>query len=121
MDTKINNSKYKLPDNMGRMNEPYGAAWIKGVCGDTMEMYLMIENDTVTDSKFYTDGCEHSIICGSIAAKLASGRKIMDVLKISPGQVIDNIKDLPPDSIHCSILAVNTLHKAIADFLIRRV
>jgi hypothetical protein len=32
------------PDNMGRMNDPDGAAYIKGICGDSMEMYLVIED-----------------------------------------------------------------------------
>ena len=34
------------PLNIGRMNDPSGSAWIKGLCGDTMEIYLIIEKNT---------------------------------------------------------------------------
>ena len=34
------------PKNMRRMNDPDGAAFINGICGDSMEMYLVIDDDT---------------------------------------------------------------------------
>jgi nitrogen fixation NifU-like protein len=108
------------PDNMGRMNDPDGAAFIEGVCGDSMEMYLVIENNRVAESKFFSDGCTASRTCGSTAARLAKGKTLKEVLHLSPADVIDAWGGLPGGDVHCAILAVNTLHKALADYLLRR-
>ena len=41
-----------------------------------------------------------------------------DKAGISPGDVIRRLRDIPEDHLHCSILAVSTLYRAIADYLI---
>jgi len=107
------------PDNMGRMNDPDGAAHIKGLCGDSMEIYLIVNDAVITEAWFFTDGCHASRMCGSAAARLAKGKSLKEVLRLSPADVIDSWKDIPAGNVHCAILAVNTLHKALADFLLR--
>lgn len=106
-------------DPMGRMNDPDGSAWVKGICGDTMEFYLVIENSVITEAWYYTDGCESSRYCGSTAARMAKNKTIDEVLEISPAQIIRSHPAMPEDGIHCSILAVTTLHKALAEYLLR--
>lgn len=108
-----------VPDNMGRMNDPDGSAFIKGICGDSMEMYLVIENGTISGSMFFTDGCNASRFCGATAARLAKGKSLLDVLRISPADVIDAWGEIPGGNVHCAILAVSTLHKALAEYLIK--
>jgi nitrogen fixation NifU-like protein len=111
--------KQNIPDNMRRMNDPDGSALVKGLCGDIMEMYLVVEDGRIARSSFHTDGCSSSIACGSAAARLADGRSIDEALRLSPADVIDVVGDLPLDSAHCAILAIMTLHKALADYLLR--
>ncbi len=107
------------PENMGRLNDPDGSAWIKGLCGDTIEMYLIIEDDKVTKALFHTDGCNASRACGSAAASLALGKTLKDVLRLSPADILDLWADIPQGNVHCAILAISTLHKAVADYLLR--
>ena len=104
---------------MGRMNDPHGSAYIKGICGDTMEMYLTIEENKITGSMYHTDGCHSSQYCGSAAAQMAVGKTIGEILAISPAMIIYTWPDMPRDGLHCSILAVSTLHKAIAEYLLK--
>ncbi len=108
------------PGNMGRMNDADGSAWTKGLCGDTMEMYLTVKDDRITKTQFYTDGCAASRACGSAAARLAEGKTLSDVLRLAPADVLDVWADLPQGNIHCAILAIGTLHKAVADYLLRK-
>jgi nitrogen fixation NifU-like protein len=108
-----------VPDNMGRMNDPDGSAFIKGICGDSMEMYLVITDDVVTESTFFTDGCNASRACGSTAARMAKGRSLKEVLRLSPADILDAWGEIPGGNVHCAILAVSTLHKALADYLLR--
>jgi len=111
----INNEKY-----YGRMNDPISSSFLKGPCGDEMEFYLVIENDKITEIKYYTEGCHATRACAAMAAKLAEGKTIKEALSISAGEVIARLKGLPEDHLHCSILSVSTLYRAIADYLLKK-
>ena len=110
----------KNPKHFGRMNDPTSAAVVRGSCGDEMEFYLLIRDGIIEGAKFYTEACIATVACGEMAAQLAAGKSIDEVLGISPKQVKEKLKGLPEDHCHCSILAVGTLHKAIADYLLKR-
>jgi nitrogen fixation NifU-like protein len=111
----INNPRY-----FGRMNDPIGSSYLKGPCGDAMEFYLVIEKGIITEIKYYTDGCHATRACAAMAAKLADGKNIKEALAISAGEVIAKLKGLPDDHLHCSILSVSTLYRAIADYLLKK-
>jgi nitrogen fixation NifU-like protein len=55
-----------------------------------------------------------------MVAKLAEGKFIEEALSISAGEVITRLRGLPEDHLHCSILSVSTLYRAIADYLLKR-
>jgi nitrogen fixation NifU-like protein len=107
------------PVNMGRMNDPSASAWIKGACGETIEIYLIIENHKIKAATFFTNGCGPTLACGSTVTLLAIDKSIDDVLSISPRNIIDHLDGLPEENIHCAILAASTLYKAIADYLLQ--
>jgi nitrogen fixation NifU-like protein len=104
---------------MRRMNDPDGSAFIDGICGDSMEIYLVIKDHYVTDASFYTDGCESSRFCGATAVSLAKDKPVIDILRIAPMHIVNLWGNKSGLQIHCAILAVSTLHKAIADYLLR--
>jgi len=45
------------PRNVGDIEDAGGFAKITGPCGDTMEIWLKVNNDTFSDSSFMTYGC----------------------------------------------------------------
>jgi len=102
----------------GRLNDPSSAACIRGLCGDEIEMYLVIEGGVIADVKYYTEGCDHTRVCGQAVARRAKGRTLLDALAISPREIIDAEAALPEDGRHCAILATSTLYRAIADYLL---
>lgn len=108
-----------IDKNMRRMNDPDGSAFIDGICGDSMEIYLVIKDHNVIDASFFTDGCESSRFCGAAAASLSKDKSIADILRIAPMNIVDLWGNKSGLQIHCAILAVGTLHKAIADYLLR--
>ncbi|MBU1726422.1 MAG: iron-sulfur cluster assembly scaffold protein [Candidatus Omnitrophica bacterium] len=111
----INNQKY-----FGRMNDPVSSSYLKGPCGDAMEFYLVIDKGTITGIKYYTDGCHATRACAAMVSRLAEGKTIKEALSISAGDVIARLKGLPEDHLHCSILSVSTLYRAIADYLLQK-
>jgi len=120
IDIPLNIIKLSWGDEyLGRMNDASGSSYMRGLCGDEMEFYLVIENNIITQIKYYTDGCVFTKACAITAALLASNKPLNEVLRISPQQVIEELKNLPQGHRHCSILAVSALHKAVADYLLK--
>jgi len=103
----------------GRMNDPTGAGILRGPCGDEMEFYLYIRNDVIEDARYYTNGCGNTRACGHAVAKRAKGKTVMDALSINPTQIIESEECVPEEGRHCAILAVSTLYRAIADYLLK--
>ncbi len=104
------------PQNVGRMPKPDIAGEITGPCGDTMEFYLKIEGDKISDIKFYTDGCGPTIACGSMTTKLVKDKGIEEAGKITSQDIIDALDGMPEENLHCGKLAADALQKAIENY-----
>jgi len=102
----------------GRMNDPTAAAVVRGPCGDEMEFYLAIRDSVIEDVRCYTDGCVHTRTCGLAVARRARGKTVLDALGINPKQIIDSGECAVEGGRHCAILAVTTLYRAIANYLL---
>ncbi|MBG0790294.1 MAG: iron-sulfur cluster assembly scaffold protein [Desulfovibrionaceae bacterium] len=87
-----------------------------GTCGDTITIFLTIEDDTVCDAGFATDGCGSSQISGSMAAELAIGKRCEDLTDITGEVVRDRLGGLLEEDEHCAWLAANALHDAVGDY-----
>ena len=104
---------------VGRMNDPTSAACIKGLCGDEIEVYLVIEDQVITEARYFTTGCCNTRLCGRAVAERIQGRTIWDALAVSPRTIIDAQPELSADGRHCAILAVSTMYRAVADYLLK--
>jgi nitrogen fixation protein NifU and related proteins len=102
---------------LGKMDDPTAYGKIKGICGDELEFYIKVENDIIKSVKFLTSGCYFTKSCGEAVAREAEGKKVFDALEINPKQVLSLMKGLPVNHTHCTILAVSSLYKTIANYL----
>ncbi len=112
--------RFTAPRNNEELEEPDGYARITGPCGDTMEIWLQVDDGIVTAASFQTTGCGPSHACGSMAAELAEGKTLPLVCRIEQQDILDALDGLPEEHTHCALLASNTLKAAAADFLKRR-
>jgi nitrogen fixation NifU-like protein len=106
------------PRNMGSVPGADGFASITGPCGDTMKVWLKVQNGTIKQATFWTDGCGTSIAAGSMVTELAKGKAITNALRVTQQDVLDALGGLPEDSIHCALLAANTVKEAAKDYLV---
>lgn len=106
------------PRNYGIVAKNNAFGIIFGPCGDTMSIWLYIENKIIIDASFTTDGCMTSLAAGSMVTELAKGRSIPKALKISQKDILDALGGLPEESAHCALLAANTLKEAIKDYFV---
>ena len=101
------------PSNVGLMSEPDAHGIIHGCCGDTMEIYLRLDEDRIEEATFTTDGRKSAIACASVLTKAVRGLSLGEAGKIRPEDVISALGGLPEAKIHCAHLTVNTLRQAI--------
>lgn len=101
------------PENLGRMEAPDAHAIITGWCGDTMEIYLRLNGNTIQEATFLTDGCGPSVACGNMLTTMVQGMALNAANRIDPADLILALDGLPEESAHCAELAVNTLRQAI--------
>ena len=105
------------PRNLASIAAPDGFGKITGPCGDTMEIRLRVKDGRVLHTSFWTDGCGPSIASGSMVTELAKGKSVSEAQKITQQQVLDALGGLPEESLHCALLAADTLKRAIKDYL----
>jgi nitrogen fixation NifU-like protein len=106
------------PRNPGPMQDPDGHARIKGPCGDTMEVFVRVEDGIVAEARFLTDGCITSIVSGSMAVELATGKSVAESAGlVSQSAILEALGGLPEGNEHCALLAANTLRAAIEDYV----
>ena len=109
---------FRNPRNMGEIPNADGVGTVGNpVCGDLMTIYIKVKDDRIEDIKFKTFGCGAAIATSSMITELARGKTFEEALKISRGDVADNLGGLPPVKMHCSNLAADGLHVAIQDYL----
>ena len=82
-------------------------------CGDIMKMYLLIKDDKIVDAKFQTYGCAAAIASSSVATEMIKGKSLEYALSIKNAQVVEELEGLPPQKIHCSVLAEGSIKAAI--------
>ncbi|MDR3186006.1 MAG: iron-sulfur cluster assembly scaffold protein [Christensenellaceae bacterium] len=112
--------EFAQPKNVGALADANGIGTVGAAsCGDIMKVYLKIENDVIVDASFQTFGCAAAIASSSVATEMIKGMKIQDALKVTNAQVVEMLEGLPPQKIHCSVLAEEAIKEAIADYKAR--
>ena len=104
------------PRNVGEISDADGVGRITGTCGDTVQIQIRVEDERIRESGFVTDGCGTSIACGSRLTEMITGKTIEGALAITSDDLLHSLDGLPEEYVHCSVLAVNVLREAIADY-----
>lgn len=89
-------------------------------CGDIMKIYMKIENNIIENVSFKTFGCGAAIATSSVATELIKGKSIDDALKLTNKAVVETLEGLPPQKLHCSVLAEQAIKAALADYYRRQ-
>ncbi len=112
---------FSNPRNVGELPDANGIGEVGNPkCGDIMKMYLKIENDVVKDVRFKTFGCGAAIATSSIATEMIKGKPLSEVLQLTNSAVVNALDGLPPQKIHCSVLAEQAIKSAISDYYRRK-
>lgn len=106
--------------HMGHMEDPDGYAKITGSCGDTMEIFIKLQNDHIRKASFQTDGCGTSAVCGSFAAEMAIDKTPDELLEITGEKILEVLGGFPEEDEHCAYLAAETIQEALNDYMMKQ-
>ena len=99
-------------------NDPNVATGMTGApaCGDVMKLQLKLdENERIIDVKFKTYGCGSAIASSTMFVEMLKGRTIEEAKQVKDKDIAEALK-LPPIKLHCSVLAEDSIKKAIEDW-----
>ena len=90
-------------------------------CGDVMRIQFKIdeESEIIQDVKFKTYGCGSAIASSSVLVEFLKGKTIKQAKKVKDREIAE-VLDLPPIKIHCSVLAEDSIQKAVEDWETKR-
>tara|TARA_B100000900_G_scaffold410247_1_gene427694 strand:- start:601 stop:1017 length:417 start_codon:yes stop_codon:yes gene_type:complete len=106
--------------SVGRFNpnDPDIATGMTGApaCGDVMKLQLKLNKDNrIIDVKFKTYGCGSAIASSTMFVDMLKGLTIEEAKQIKDRDIAKAL-DLPPIKLHCSVLAEDSIKKAIQDW-----
>ena len=106
--------------SVGRFDpkDPMVATGMTGApaCGDVMKLQLKLDdNERIIDVKFKTYGCGSAIASSSLFVDLLTGKTIDEAKQIKDKEIAE-ILELPAIKLHCSVLAEDSIKKAIEDW-----
>ena len=105
------------PRNVGELENANAVGQVGNAkCGDIMKIYMDIEDDKVKDVRFKTFGCGAAIATSSMATEMVKGKSLDEALSLTNKAVMEALDGLPPEKIHCSVLAEEAIKAAIDDY-----
>ena len=109
---------FQHPRNVGELKDANGVGMVGNAkCGDIMQMFIKVNDDEIIeDVSFKTFGCGAAVATSSMATEMIKGKSVDDALKLSNAAVVEALEGLPPQKLHCSVLAEEAVKAAVEDY-----
>ena len=113
---------FQHPRNVGELEGANGVGMVGNAkCGDIMQRFIKVNDDgIIEDVSFKTFGCGAAIATSSMATEMIKGKSVEEALKLSNAAVVEALEGLPPQKLHCSVLAEEAVKAAIDDYYKRK-
>ncbi len=106
--------RFHHPRHVGEIENP--AAVVESanpVCGDTLKLWVGIEDGRIAQAKFKAQGCVPAIACGSWLAEWLTGKTVRDLPNLSPEVIEAALDGLPAASRHATVLAAECARRLL--------
>jgi nitrogen fixation NifU-like protein len=109
--------RFRHPKFVRSIKNPDGVGEVGNVaCGDIMHLEIKVEKNKIKDIGFQTFGCPAAVASSDVVCELAKGKTIEQAEKIKKDDIVEKLKGMPPIKVHCSVLGIEALKKAIGDY-----
>ena len=111
---------YENPRNVGKLDaedDRVGTGMVGApACGDVMKLQLKInDSGIIEDAKFKTFGCGSAIASSSLVTTMVKGKRVEEAETLRNVDIAAEL-ELPPQKIHCSVLAEDAIKEAIRNY-----
>ncbi len=109
---------YKSGLNYGQMPDPTLTGYkVNSACGDKMTLQLKLEDDKVSDAKFFGVSCAVSKTSASILTEFTKGKTVKELQSLTEMQILELIKfDLTASRQQCALLCYHALQEALKNY-----
>lgn len=115
--TKKTIQNFLKPKNIGQIDNPDALASVGNpVCGDQLSFSIRVKGDRITDIKFLSFGCASNIATASVLTQQVKGMTIAEAKKYDWQKIVATLGGLPPQKVHCSMMAIEALQRVLAAY-----
>ena len=101
---------FNNPRNVGEIAQPSVVVEVTNpACGDTLKLWVVVENERITEARFKAAGCVPAVACASWLAEWLPGKKLGELSQLTPDQIESALDGLPTASKHAAALATDAL------------
>lgn len=113
---------YKHPHNQGILEKRNAEhKEYNPLCGDSITIYLLVENNKVAGIRFVGRGCAISQAATSLLTDEIRGKSIEEIKKLDKDFVLDLLGvEISPARMKCALLGIKALKLAIYDYLLKQ-
>lgn len=106
---------FNHPRNAGEMTDASVDYFVTNpISGDSIRLYLKINDDRIDRASFLTTGGPASIATASVATELVTGRTLDEAASITRQELVEAVGGLPASKIQCSVIAAAAIRNAVA-------
>ncbi|MFA4952747.1 MAG: iron-sulfur cluster assembly scaffold protein [Candidatus Pacearchaeota archaeon] len=110
---------FKNPKFVKKLKNPDAVGEVGNIrCGDIMRLELKIDPKTrkIKDIGFQTFGCPAAVASSDVVCEIVKGKTLKQAEKVGKDDIVKKLGGMPPIKIHCSILGIEALRKAIKNY-----
>lgn len=112
---------YKHPHNHGQLEKRNAEHnEYNPLCGDSVTIYLLIENNKIADIKFVGRGCAISQAATSMLTDEVKNKTLEHIKKLDRSDILDLLGvEISPARMKCALLGIKTLKLAVYTYLVK--
>ena len=109
---------YKHPRNFGKMdNATVHHHEYNPLCGDEIEMFLVIKENKILDVKINGHGCAISQASASMLSEKIKGKPVEEIEKLTKNDILEMLGiPISPVRLKCALLSLDTLKNSVLIF-----
>ena len=109
---------YKNPINLGKLeNATVTVTDTNPMCGDEVNLAILMKGDVLVDAKFWGDACAVSVISSSLVTEELIGKTLAEIKGFNKKDVLDLFGvPLTTSRVKCATLILSALNLAIQEY-----
>ena len=114
------------PSNFGKIDEPHIHRHDSNpLCGDSIDLYINIDENKVSNVKFDGKGCAICMACTSVLTEMIQGKTLDEVKNIQKDELLgelglEHLIKTSPVRIKCALLSLKALKHGIYTFFVEK-